>query len=270
MKSMIRQFADKLSFKLLKWSPVRKIVDFMGYQRKRLLRREVEARLRQSGKYGDEVIRGPFRGLVYPAPEHWASCRFEKIFGIYEFELYPALEALLASEKKYTSVVVIGAAEGFYVAGMARRLHGVRVFAFEPLPQRVDVMRKLLEINDVADQVTIEGFCNPDILNKTDFGDTPLVICDVDGYEDVIMSVEDVPMLARADIILELHDFIIANVSEKVRKRFAATHDIEVISVSSPAYEDYPILRDLPMNEIHAMTESDRPYIQDWYIMRSK
>ncbi len=267
---MIRILVDQISFLLLNWPVFRRFATYLTYQKKRHLRRQVESRLRTRGLYGDTVVQGPFKGLVYPDPSLWASCRFEKIFGIYECELFPQFERIFASGKSYSSICVIGAAEGFYVAGLARMYRGIPVFAFEPTQQKFEVMRALVEINGLKDQVEINGFCSPVVLNRTHLGDAPLVVCDVDGYEDVIMSIESVPALAKADIVLELHDFIVPKISETIRGRFEGTHSIDVVRVSGTRYEDFPILNELNMTEILAMTESDRPFIHNWYIMRAK
>ncbi len=270
MPAVIRKTADRLTLALLRLAPFQKLVRYLTYQHKRMLRRKIEARLRASGAYGDTVARGPFKGMVYPDPAHWASCRFEKVVGFYEFELNKRIEALLASDRRYTDVVIIGAAEGYYAVGFARALPDAKVHAFELHPQRVDVMRKLAEVNQVSDRLAIGGFCSPAVLNALSLGERTLVICDVDGYEETIMDPKEIPALAQADIVLELHDFIVPNVSRTIRERFETTHLLEVYSVKGVPFEDFPIFRPLPMTEIQAMTESDRPYIQDWFVMTPK
>lgn len=215
-------------------------------------------------------MRGPFKGMVYPDPERWASCRFEKVLGFYEFELHPALANFIGSGKQYTDIVIIGAAEGYYAVGLGRAFPSAKVHAFEPHPQRTSVMSDLAKLNGVADRLSIGGFCSPSILKGIALGGQPLVICDVDGYEEIVMNPEEVPWLKSADIVVELHDFIVAKVSELVRSRFEDTHHIDVLSVKNVPFEEFPALRNLPMYEIQAMTESDRPFIQDWFVMVGK
>ena len=267
MKKALRRIADRLSLALVQTAVFDRLVRYLSYQRKRVFRRKIEARLYESGAYGDEVMAGPFKGMRYPAPEHWASCRFEKIIGCYECELNDSIERLIQSGKKYSEVVVVGAAEGYYAAGFGTVLPEAKIYAYEPHPQRVSVMGELARVNSVDSRLTIGGLCTPETLAAVPVGEAPLVVCDVDGYEEKLMDPDAVPWLKTADIILELHDFIVPNISDTVRDRFEASHDIEVVRVSSVDYEKYPILQDLPMPEIQAMTDSDRPYIHNWFVM---
>ena len=268
--SSLRKLANSLTLKLAKNRLAAKVIRHLSYQHKRVQRREIEARLRASGQYGDEVMRGPFQGMVYPDPEHWASCRFEKIIGCYESEIHEPIQQLIDFGKHYSDVIIIGAAEGYYAVGFALVFPNAKIWAFEPTGQRVDVMKKLANLNSVdEEQLTIGGFCSPETLADLPVGDSPLVICDVDGYEDTIMDPVAVPWLNDADIVLELHDFLAPNVSGKVRKRFQDSHEIDEYLLQGTDYTDHPVLRDLPMLEIQALTNSDRPFMQNWYVMRS-
>lgn len=50
-----RRLADRVSLGLVQNKWVSKLVRYLSYQRKRVFRREIEARLRADGRYGDEV-----------------------------------------------------------------------------------------------------------------------------------------------------------------------------------------------------------------------
>ena len=270
MNSAIWSAADRISLGLLKFGAFDKLVRFLSYQRKRQLRRQVEARLREQGLYGDTVLEGPFEGMVYPDPERWASCRFEKINGFYESELNDAIEDLVKRKPGITDILNVGAAEGYFAVGFGRRYPEARIYAFEPAEQKTGVLRDLAKINQVEDRLTLEGFCDPAVLSAVEVGESPLLVCDVDGYEEELIDPEKVPWLRNANIILELHDFLVAGISETIRSRFEATHDIVVYSVDSVSYSRYPVLRDLGMEEIQALTDSDRPCIHNWFIMEPK
>src|SRR5262245_46881839 len=65
---------------------------------------------------GEVVIRGPFAGLRYPARR---IDSLAKRVGAYEHELHGWFEAALAARP--ARFVDIGAADGFYAVGVARR-----------------------------------------------------------------------------------------------------------------------------------------------------
>lgn len=270
MNNAIWSAADRISAGLLKLKPFDRLVRFLSYQRKRQMRRNVEARLRADGLYGDTVLEGPFKGMVYPDPERWASCRFEKINGFYESELNECIEEFVKRKPGITDVLNVGAAEGYFAVGFGRLYPEAKIYAFEPAEQKVGVLKDLARINQVEDRLKIEGFCDPAVLSATDVGDSPLLVCDVDGYEEELVDPEKVPWLKNADIILELHDFLVAGISDTIRSRFEQTHDIAVFSVDSVSYSRYPVLKDLAMDEIQAMTDSDRPCIHNWFVMEPK
>ena len=268
MRRMIRKLADKTSLFLLRFRFFDRLVGFLQYQRTRMLRRRVEARLRESGEYGDVVLRGPFHGMKYPSADaHWVSCRFEKIIGCYEVELYPSIRRMQEAQRHYTDIINVGAAEGFFSVGLGLIFPSAKLVAYESEPEKTQVMRDLAALNGVADQLVIEGFCDPEALAALPVGERPLLICDVDGYETELMDPEAVPWLATADIVLELHDCLKPGITELMRSRFEKTHKLDMITSTGVAYEEFPVLRQLSFPEIHAMTNSDRAAMQDWFVM---
>lgn len=271
MRRIIRRLADRTSLFLLRFRLIDRLIAFLQYQRTRMLRRRTEARLRASGDYGDVVLGGPFKGLKYPpADAHWVSCRFEKIIGCYEAELYPCIDRIVAEQRAYTDVINVGAAEGFFSAGFGLLFPSAKLVAFESEEAKTEVMRALADLNGVAGDLSIEGFCDPEGLAAMPVGGKPLLICDVDGYETELMDPERVPWLSTADIVLELHDCLKPGITDLMRSRFEKTHTIELITSTGTAYEQYPILRKLSFPEIHAMTNSDRAAMQDWFFMEPR
>ncbi len=79
-------------------------------------------------RFGVVVQGGPFRGMTYLAASS-ESCHIPKLLGCYEIELHPAIER--AAARSYARVLNIGSAEGYYAIGLARRLPGARVGAFD-------------------------------------------------------------------------------------------------------------------------------------------
>ena len=104
------------------------------------------------------VMAGPFSGMRY-IESSIGSALIPKLLGIYERELAPCIEEICRNRPEL--VVDLGAAEGYYAVGLARRLPDSRIIAFEleELGRR-DLLR-LAQLNGVADRVEIRGTCAP-------------------------------------------------------------------------------------------------------------
>jgi hypothetical protein len=128
-----------------------------------------------------------------------------KLLGIYERELHPIIARL--AELGVQRVLNIGAADGYYAVGLCRVFPDLRVVAFETEPRGREYVRAMAERNGVLPRVEIRGNCDVPSLQAalTDPRGT-LVLCDVEGYEDVLMDPEKVPGLRAAWLLVELHD----------------------------------------------------------------
>jgi len=176
---------------------------------------------------GGRVVGGPFAGTMY-LRESVGSALIPKLLGMYERELADVLEE--ACGLQLPLILDIGAAEGYYAIGLARRNPQARVVAFEADDAGCDALRRMADLNGVSGQIEILGRCEIDHLKAiVSAAGTFLVICDIEGYEDVLLQPELMPALDRAYIIVETHDAVVPGVTERIRQRFAASHDIRTI-----------------------------------------
>jgi hypothetical protein len=266
---MLHWLFDRLTLPWCGSGPGGLLVRHLAYQRKRMLRREVEAGLKASGQYGDDVLRGPFAGMHYLPRERYASCRFEKIVGAYEHELHPLLEDI-SSSKDYRTVINVGAAEGYYTVGLARMFPAAQVISYEMTSAGRDYCADLARLNDVADRVDVFGACTPEVLAALSLVSPVLLVMDTDLGERTLLDSEVVPWLREADILVELHECLQAGTNELIRSRFEKTHRIRQIVNAGLEYALYPELRNLTFEEIYAMVGEDRAGLQDWYFMEPK
>src|SRR5688572_21245165 len=110
---------------------------------------------------GGRVHSGMFKGMRY-IPHAYFSAYIPKLLGTYERELTAAIDAAVAAKPEL--VVDVGAAEGYYAVGLALRLPGTKVVAFEMAPKAQELLRKMVEMNGVQGQVEIRGRCDrPDL-----------------------------------------------------------------------------------------------------------
>ena len=170
------------------------------------------------------VRKGPFEGMRYVQSAQ-GSAYIPKLLGIYERELYPLVEEIIAIAPDM--IVDIGAAEGYYAVGLARRLPETRVVAFEMEEAGRASLAEMASMNGVMERLDLRGKCEAEDLESVlEDIPNPVVICDVEGYEELLLDMEIAPSLKRACILVELHDFVIPGITEKLKQRFSASHRI--------------------------------------------
>src|SRR5919198_4691601 len=77
--------------------------------------------------HGLTVSGGPLAGLTYPDTEPLSVA--PKLLGVYESELHAAIEDAIRADPAV--IVNVGAADGYYAVGLARRCRQARVIAYE-------------------------------------------------------------------------------------------------------------------------------------------
>lgn len=177
------------------------------------------------------VLTGPFIGMRYPAsfvPRLLFHGPYQ--VGSFEHELHPVIGEIVDSRP--ATVINIGSAEGYYSVGIAQRLPGSRVIAFE-LDQRLAAASgRLAELNGVAARVESRGLCTAAALAALEpqaGAGGAAVIMDCEGAEAELVDPERIRWLERAQLLVELHPASEPGVLELLRSRLSATHEFRVI-----------------------------------------
>jgi len=201
-------------------------------------RREWEVWYERLGR-PPRILGGPFQGMAY-LPDPFFDALLPKFVGSYEKEIHPAVSAVVAVAPDV--IVNVGSAEGYYAVGLARLLPQARVVAFEGDPWMRGLLQQVATLNQVADRVEVRGYCDEAELGAALQGAArPVVLCDCEGYEAQLMDPARVPALAASRLLVELHDLFVPGVSQLVKQRFAATHDIESFPTRARTAADCPV-----------------------------
>jgi hypothetical protein len=127
---------------------------------------------------GGMVAGGPFAGMRF---EDGATegCFLPKLLGCYEAELH-AYWTGLRRDRHYRTIVDIGAAEGYYVVGLARMFPEARLIARDTNPEIQPFLDRLATANGVRDRIEIGGeFGHADFAA---YADQPtLLVCDIEA-----------------------------------------------------------------------------------------
>ena len=182
----------------------------------------------------DRVRRGPFAGMHY-IDRAIGSAYLPKLLGSYERELSPIIEEVCQSRPGL--IIDLGAAEGYYAVGLARRNPQARVVAFEQDQEGRSALEQTCLLNGVRARMEIRGRCRPGDLEtvlRCRAGSEAanlkvFVLCDVEGDEQLLLDPIAVPSLRRAALLVETHEFVHPGITEELESRFAPSHELKTL-----------------------------------------
>lgn len=215
------------------------------------------------------VLSGPFSGMRYVQEAHGSSY-LPKLVGSYEKELHPVLERLFL--QPFRRIVDVGAAEGYYAAGFAKRFPSTEIIAFEAVPEARKLLFHLLAINGLIGRVDVRDSCAPpDLASAADSRDA-LILMDVEGAELELLDPARVPALKSATILFESHHPRPV-IQEVVLSKYAGTHRIELVTGRERTYRDVTHLNPLARWYVRDMlfwwTDEGRGCLMDWFVLEA-
>ena len=216
------------------------------------------------------VVDGPFAGMWFGIP----IPHLPAYLGTYELELRSLLVELAGA--RFDVVVNVGAADGYYAVGLARVWPGARIVAFELMAAKRANLWRVAAENGVDERVRVEGECTPGRLDEVARdAERPLVWMDVDGAEMDLLDPVRAPGLCRAEIVVELHEFLLPQIREVLEARFAPTHESQFVPGEDRRFEQFPLPGRFWQTALGraaacgAMQER-RPALQDWLHLRPR
>ncbi len=190
--------------------------------------RDKEEQIIQKISKNREILNGPFKGIKYIDIEITEASLLPKIVGCYERQLHPIIQR--PSFEKYKQIIDIGCAEGYYALGLAKKLPGAKVFAYDINVADLEKLHALAKHNGITNIDTFEKFDDNE-LKKFDLNNKTLIFCDCEGYEFELFNTKTIDNLKNVDLIIEVHDFNVEKINaKKLFDLFSKTHDIEVVN----------------------------------------
>lgn len=179
-----------------------------------------------------------------------------KRLGSYEQELHPILEQTIP----YDTVLDVGCGEGFYVVGLARLWPRADVHGFDISLDAQEQCRDMAEANGV--KISVHGATSALDLGRFVSGRT-LIVCDAEGAEAEVLDPELAPELAKADLLVELHEFMVPGVTGLIMSRFSE-HQAVHICQERRDRSAYPLLNSLTDGDANRALDESRPESQEW------
>jgi hypothetical protein len=188
------------------------------------------------------VISGPFSGTSYIS-ESFGSSFFPKVLGTYEKELADFWRP--DRVQSFDSIINIGCAEGYYLAGLgrlSRRESGehAELFGYDLSEKAIGLCRELLEKNGLEVAKLVAGPFDGAGLDANKV----LVICDIEGAEEAVMDPDVWTELLYSTLVIEVHDQAgETRVLDLLKNRFSGSHSIDHISFSERNKDDFPQIK---------------------------
>ena len=191
------------------------------------LRRRNITRIVIEKKTAGLVIAGSFKGMRYVS-ESIGSRLYPKLLGTYELELANVIEELCG--EAFSTIINVGAAEGYYAVGFAVRCPNSTVIAYETEPEGRRLLEELANLNSVRERIQIRGTCDHEALSRvlTEHQEERcLLLVDIEGAEDRLLDPKQVPELRRCTILVEVHDGRNDRpIGSNLIKKFESSHQI--------------------------------------------
>ena len=221
--------------------------------------------------FNDLVVKdGLFKGMKYPSFNALCSTILPKLSGTYENELNVFFEKLKAN--RYELIVDIGCAEGYYAVGMAMLFPDTPIYAFDTDITAQHLCHEMALLNQVQDQVIINGECTIEDLSTLVNGKRCLIISDCEGYEEELFTADSKHMFINCDLIIELHPFENKNIKKDIYEILSNGYQIQFVSsldANRKAFELSEGYIHFSNEEKVQIVNETRPYTMDWLIAYS-
>ena len=216
-------------------------------------------------QYPREVQGGPFAGMVY-VEKAVGSNYLHKLIGSYEAVLHPVIREIAL--KNFQTIIDIGSAEGYYLAGLGRLLPNASLIGFEIEESGHQLTRELYTLNDLKNPLSLFGEATAASVASVVTPRT-LVICDCEGAEFEILNPDVASKLTEVDMyIIELHDFIRPGIKEALLQRFAETHTSRLIPFKMADVTQFAFLSSIAdENDRYELCRERGWQQQEWLIL---
>jgi hypothetical protein len=221
----------------------------------------------------DLIVRnGPFKGMKYPGIKSVGSTIIPKLLGSYENEISELVEQLCRN--KYTEIIDIGCAEGYYAVGFAIRVPEATVYAFDTDDEAIRLCKQMAMINGVSNRIKYGSFCDVEILCSLKITESALIICDCEGYEKKLFSEDVVSRLAQYELLIEIHDFIDIETSTSISKAFCRTHDKYIFhsvdDIKKAQCYQFAELINYSLDIRKSLLAEGRPSVMEWFYFKPR
>jgi len=182
-----------------------KIIFFIFKKPNEIQKAQINVWNKLSKIYGSTIQYGPFKGMKIAKEKSWELDYglTTKILGTYEEKV---VNKLIKFSKKNNTFIDIGAADGFYVVGMAFKNFFKYIYAFEVNSQSRKIIKLNHKLNKCKQHIKIKSEANYLSLKRiVKLRKKCTILIDIEGAEFDLLSLKVLKVLKDCNIICELH-----------------------------------------------------------------
>lgn len=188
-------------------------------------------------KFNGQIQYGAFRGVLLPRELVWAKNDLASmLIGFYEQQV---VNWIANTKVQFHQFVDVGSADGFYLAGILTSNLAETAIGFESNQTGQRSSRRTLEINNVQNRCKIFGTADTKFLeivmehNPNDPDRWSLLMCDIEGGELHLFNSDNVELMRRFFVIVELHEWTYSEGDlQKLENNFLRTHNLQYLRSS--------------------------------------
>ena len=257
-KWLLLEIISKVTFKKLEFR-IDKVVE-----KKRIILSSKISRI-----YNNTVQQGPFKGMVMNEDQFWGQGdSSSKILGLYEKEIQDLIVSI-QKDKKYSTFVDIGGADGFFAIGSLVNNLFKKCEVFEISKKGRISIQKNSKQNNVYDSIRIHDKASKASLIKIDNINNSLILCDIEGGEYELFDEKLIKKIYPSDIIIEIHKNK-ENSLVNFEKRFTKIYSITKITQEPRSLKNFKELENVNDNNRALITSEGRSYVQEWWHLSPK
>jgi hypothetical protein len=177
---------------------------------------------------------------------------------------------------RFTHIIDVGAADGYYAMGCAMIWPGAQVIAYEADASGRKILKVFAARNRLEERIECRGRCETiDLCKALEGVGRGLVVMDVEGYENILLDSANAILLKSFCLIVELHDLRVENLGEMLTARFQTTHTISEIwtrrrQLGDFTYPKNKLLRILLLGQLRRISDEERGSPMRWFILQPK
>ena len=247
-----------------------KIILFIFKKPDEIQKAQINVWNKLSSMYGSTVQYGPFKDMKIGKMKSWELEHglITKILGTYEEQI---LNILIKFSKKNNTFIDIGAADGFYVVGMAFKKIFKNIYAFEVNSKSREVIKLNHKLNNCKQNIKIKGEAKylslKRIINKKK---KCTILIDIEGAEFDLLSIKVLKLLKDCHIVCELHLFYGKKKYYELIKNAKKIFHCKLIKRKSYNLNKFKELDNFNDNERLLALSEGRKDNQEWLILTPK
>lgn len=217
-----------------------------------------QQRFRLSERLADEfqyeVRYGPFAGMKLARESWWSAAdRGSMLLGLYENEVLQALER---ADHTHDILVDIGAADGYYAIGCLKAGWVSHSYCYEITEEGRAAIARNAEMNELQQEFGID----PGAV---------LIIMDIEGSEQALLSKQDLQFISRSKPIIEIHEDAVPLqfVEETKASAFEVGLAVNFLSTGARVLSSFPELKLWSDDDRWMLCSEGRNRLMRWMVL---